>query len=309
MHARACRLAGALLAAVVLATPAGAGDVICASYAPVARQVGAVPTALPELSGLAASRRHPGIYWAHNDSGNAFVLYAIRETGVPVASFPLDGPRPSDPEDIAVGPCAAGSPRTCVWLGDIGDNRERRRQVQLYRIAEPEQLVAARLRAESLPFRYPDGPHDAETLMIDPRSAVPYVVTKTLGALGDVYRVDGLGAGRVGSAVRIRHLDTAAGFGRWATGGDAHPGGQAILLRTYGDVFEFRRPGATSLEQVLATPPARVTDAVQLQGEAVTYLADGRGYLLGGEGVGSGLFRVDCAGTPAGPLGFGRDIR
>ena len=29
---------------------------------------------LDEVSGLAASRAHPGIYWAQNDSGNAWKL-------------------------------------------------------------------------------------------------------------------------------------------------------------------------------------------------------------------------------------------
>ena len=35
---------------------------------------------LDELSGLAASHAHPGIYWANNDSGNGAALFAIRPT-------------------------------------------------------------------------------------------------------------------------------------------------------------------------------------------------------------------------------------
>ena len=36
-------------------------------------------------------------------------------------------------------------------------------------------------------------------------------------------------------------------------------------------------------------------EAPQPQGEAIAYTADGRDYLLGGEGVGSPLYLVSCA--------------
>ena len=50
-----------------------------------------MPKVLDELSGIAASRRHPGIWWAHNDSNNVGTLYAIDETGTVRATFPLRG--------------------------------------------------------------------------------------------------------------------------------------------------------------------------------------------------------------------------
>ena len=41
---------------------------------------------LAEVSGLAASRTHPGMYWAHNDGNNRPELVAIRPDGTRVAS-------------------------------------------------------------------------------------------------------------------------------------------------------------------------------------------------------------------------------
>ena len=44
---------------------------------------------LDELSGMAASRRHPGLYYAHNDSGDGARIYVLDETAALVeAEFP-----------------------------------------------------------------------------------------------------------------------------------------------------------------------------------------------------------------------------
>ena len=136
-----------------------------------ARQTGTVPPELGELSGLAASARHPGIFWAHNDSDNAFRLYAVEESGKIRATFTLTGATARDVEDIAVGPC---EPRAeappCVYLADIGDNFQQRGEVRLFRLPEPEPLADASLPVEALAFTYPDGPHNAESLLIDART-------------------------------------------------------------------------------------------------------------------------------------------
>jgi hypothetical protein len=46
---------------------------------------------LDEVSGLAASRSHPGLYWAHNDGGNGTKLVAIRADGSRVATLEAYG--------------------------------------------------------------------------------------------------------------------------------------------------------------------------------------------------------------------------
>ena len=37
--------------------------------------------AIPEASGIVKSRRYPGIFWVHNDSGKPPALFAIRRDG------------------------------------------------------------------------------------------------------------------------------------------------------------------------------------------------------------------------------------
>jgi len=74
---------------------------------------------LKEISGLAASRRHPGILWAHNDGPDGR-LFAIRTNGTTAAVFALAA-SVTDLEDIAIGPGPApGTPH--LYVGDIGDN-------------------------------------------------------------------------------------------------------------------------------------------------------------------------------------------
>ena len=74
---------------------------------------------LPEGSGLAASRRTPGRFWSHNDSGDA-VLFALDGNGRVTGRLALPGAKVDDWEAVAVGSCPSGS---CIYLG-----RHRRQQ-------------------------------------------------------------------------------------------------------------------------------------------------------------------------------------
>ena len=74
---------------------------------------------LPEASGLAVSRRTPGILWSHVDSG-APVLFALDIRGSVKGRVRVEGVKTNDWEDVAVGSCGSAS---CVYIADIGDNQ------------------------------------------------------------------------------------------------------------------------------------------------------------------------------------------
>src|SRR5687767_2251902 len=88
-------------------------DNVCTS----AGRLSSLP-ALPEASGVALSRRSPGLLWSHNDSGEPMV-FAVDTAGVAKGRVRVAGARVTDWEDISVGPCAQGS---CLYIADIGDN-------------------------------------------------------------------------------------------------------------------------------------------------------------------------------------------
>jgi len=266
----------------------------CADYVRPPVRVGATPAALRELSGLVASKRNPGIFWGHNDSENAFEVIALRASGEVVSVHRIAGASALDIEDVARGPCHGRPLRTCLYLGDIGDNFEMRRQVQLFEIDEPTALETGPVTTRRLAFRYEDGAHNAEALLADPRTGTLWVVTKRLDDLGRLYRLENLDADGVGRAVFVRRLRAPSGFGALTTGGDSHPDAARVLLRTYTGVWEFRgRPGE-DVGAILAAEPVEVPGPRQPQSEAIAYEANGSSYVVGSEQVGAPIYRVLC---------------
>lgn len=275
------------------------GMASCARYG-APEPVGRVPLELAELSGLAASMRHPGLLWAHNDSGNAFQLFALTPEGKVQATYALSGVSPEalrqmDLEDIALGPCAPGGEARCLYLADTGDNFRRRKQVSLYRLPEPDGPSSEPLPVEVLPFTYPDGAHDAEALIVEPRSGRLAVITKTGKSLGEVFVLEGLAPGTVGRARKLGELRAPDGADHATTAAALHPSGERLLLRTYTRLWELRHPRATSLEELLARGVmVEVRGPSQAQSEALTFLPGGSSWLVGSEFAGQRLYQVHC---------------
>ena len=128
---------------------------------------------LPEASGLALSRRSPGLLWSMNDSGDT-TLYALSTTGELRGRVRVTGATIRDWEDVSVGSCPGGS---CVYVADIGDDGAKRMQVTIYRVPEPRPNDSATAPAEAFVFNYPDKAHDAEASFVLPDQTL-FVITK-----------------------------------------------------------------------------------------------------------------------------------
>src|SRR5262245_28962711 len=127
------------------------------------------PKAIPEASGIVKSRRHPGIFWVHNDSGNPSILFAIRRDGTIVRKVPLAVVN-VDWEDIAA------DDQGHLYVGDIGNNGGSLAVRMIYRIDEPDpsKPVVHSLPASAATFYKlaRSDRFDAEGLFIDRNSAV-----------------------------------------------------------------------------------------------------------------------------------------
>lgn len=283
------RTAGWLTAAVVgCGDSTTAGDCVeCATPA----VIGALSDPqVRETSGIVASAAHAGAWYVHNDAGDAARLFAVADDGALRATLTLDVPH-VDWEDIARGPCGAGE---CLYIGDIGDNELAREAYVVYRVAEPIQLVDSVLPAERLFFSYPDGPHDAEALLVDPHSGVITVVTKVEDGDSPVYEFP-LPL-RPGERVVLEPAGSVRppmGSAR-ITGGDVHPDGTGVLLRTRSGVFYYPKRTEQSVASALAGDGCPGPKLDEEQGEAIGWTLDGEAYVSVGEGVGAALHRVAC---------------
>src|SRR5689334_12151233 len=128
---------------------------------------------VPEASGVAFSQRTPGVAWVHNDSKKP-VVHALSEKGAVLGAARVTGAEIVDWEDIAVAPCPKGS---CLYIGDIGDNRASRPSITVYRTPEPAPNEQATDPVEAMHAKYPDRPRDAEALIVLPKGDM-FVVTK-----------------------------------------------------------------------------------------------------------------------------------
>jgi hypothetical protein len=247
--------------------------------------------AVTEASGLAASRKHPNVLWVHNDSGDSARIFALDHAGVRLATFQLAGADAVDWEDLAIGPGPTKG-ETYLHIGDIGDNSKNRKFVQVYRVAEPNelQLNGELTNVDKLQLTYPDGAHDAETLLVDPRQGDLYVVAKASSGTSPVFRVAApwhAGEQRTLTQVAVLQFGTvplAPSLLRMATAGDITAQGDAIALRTYDAAFWWPIAPQQSVADALAGPPCPLPLPGQLQGETLGWSVDGQGYWTLAEG-------------------------
>lgn len=249
---------------------------------------------LPEASGVAASRRTPGVFWAHNDSGEP-VIVALDSEGAVKGRVRVSGASVHDWEDIAVGPCPQGG---CVYIADIGDNSGSRKRITLYRVPEPAPDDAKTSPVESFHAAYPDGARDAESLFVTRESDV-FLITKGDPGPIAVYRFPRpLASGTTLQLLQIG--EPVAGpktrAGDRPTGADVSPDGQWVAVRTT-DWVAFHRTTDLVAGRWREAFRTDLSDLGEPRGEGVTYAGDD--LILVGEGGspfgGQGTFaRLSC---------------
>lgn len=278
----------------VAAGGAGGSVTVGAAYGPSTVLATITDPALPESSGLVASRRYPGLYWTHNDSGDEPFVYCLDAQGHSCGAWRVAGAEAFDWEDIAAGPGPDGTGQF-LYLGDIGDNLAQRSDIIVYRIPEPQANAgpaptkaapATTPPAEKLRLRYPDGPHNAEALAVHPTSGDLYVITKDSQSAG-VYKapapVDPSKATTLARVGAVR-LGTGNRGLEVVTGADISPDGRRVALATYAQGYELELPaGARAFDDIWAERPVPVMLGPRLQGESIAYRLDGRALLTTSE--------------------------
>lgn len=199
---------------------------------------------IKESSGLAHSLKVPQRYWTHNDSGGKAVLYAMdakgNHLGGPVR---LVGAENQDWEAICV------DTKGRMWIGDVGNNRNKRKDLTIYQVEEPGAEIPEALNVlRTIRFRYPDQKaYPPEKLNFDCEAVFVfqdqlYLLTKHRSDTDSkLYRIEDLNS---------ESVQVATWIGRYSEIGQVtdvalHADGKRLAVLTFSGIWIFERPEGT----------------------------------------------------------------
>lgn len=260
----------------------------------VVRQTRIQDAQINESSGLAASQRFAKNVWTHNDSGDTARVFLLDENGATRQVVSLPNAQAIDWEDMAV---AGDKNNAQVYLGDIGDNERKRQNIQIYRFAESQVRTSStrndvnktqKVVAQKMTLRYPDGAHDAETLIATRRGEI-VIVAKEIGVCRIYKTAKPFRNNTTQTLVLVGRFQFAGDnyFARLPTGGDLNAREDRVIVRTYADAFEWKLSRTNCVidwRKVWKTSPRRFALPPTRQGEAICYNADGTQWIVSSEG-------------------------
>ena len=234
--------------------------------------------AIREASGIVQSRRHPDIFWVHNDSGNPPLLFAVRLDGSLVRKYKVQVPN-IDWEDIAA------DDRGHLYLGEIGNNEHLLPLRAVYQFDEPD---PARSEGTAIAvvtasyYRFPTGGRfDAEGLFVDHGRAI--VVAKTVGGReAELFAIPFNPPAPLLRPATPRSLGRLTGFTEPATGASLSPDGHLLAVCSARETRVYRRAQGDRWS------PGGVVRYRASDIEAVCW--DGADLILAGES--GGLYRI-----------------
>lgn len=231
---------------------------------------------LKESSGLASSIKHPGVLWSMNDSGGDAELFAMSESGVHLARFPIATTNPIDWESLDTFELNGQS---YIAIGDIGDNFGWRGEVSILVVLEPNALSDTLLEpAWKITYTYPDGPRDSEAMSVDVTGERILILSKRdypqrlysvpLSAHDSVVAVQLAELTHLPQPVQLDFDEDpdSAQYRYMPTGMDYDPINRRLLLTTYKDAYIY------NLEDV-RSPPLWVPMPSIGQREAITWVS------------------------------------
>ncbi len=249
-----------------------------------------------EASGLASSRSRPGVYYTHDDGGEPELHAFDLEAGW-IETHPVSGVDLVDWEDIAAGPCPDGG--HCLFLGDIGDNDASRTWISVYVVAEPPPGgivdVLDQWRAQ-----WPDGPRDAETLLVHPGTGRVSLVSKDstgVSAIGRLPEDPGAGIATLEVVATVALLGDDEGD-RLVTGGAWDAEGERLVLRARERLLEWETDPCDPHGHWVHSPQSWSTPALP-RAEGVDFGSDG-GLVLVAEGAPTDVGTLACPDLEAG---------
>ncbi len=247
---------------------------------------------IKESSGVACSRLNRGVFWTHNDSGDGPWVYAFNEKGQDLAQVTLTGVAFRDCEDM----CSFTLKKVhYLLLADVGDNALRRKDYTLYLVREPK-LDTTKRRAKLdvkpevvIRYMYPDGPHNCESVAVDPVRKVILTVNKD-GQEKHVYEIPlpDRSPRALITPKRIGTLKTKLP----TLAMDISPDGQRAIILHGGQALIFTRGADEAWAKAFTRKPRTIKVPRRKQGESICYGPDGRTLFLTSEKLPTPLLKI-----------------
>ena len=133
---------------------------------------------------------------------------------------------------------------------DIGDNDQVNSQYSIYRFAEPGATTKEVSGYDKINFKYPDGAHDADAILVDNNTKDIYIITKT-GVYSRIYK---LSYPQNTASINTAILCGSLSF-NGVTSAALSPDGKEILVKTYEKIYYWKKGKEQTIEQTLAETP------------------------------------------------------
>lgn len=201
--------------------------------------------AVNEASGLVKSRIWEDVFWTHNDSGDEARIFPIKKDGTVLKpEWMRDYKGIQIPDAVNVDwECIATDDKGHLYIGDIGNNSNTRRDLMIYVIEEPypTQTVVTNTKYR-ISYYYPDQKEipakklnfDAEAMFW--KDGKIYVLTKhRADTYTSLYRSDAVNSSEKRPAKFIARFNVRG----QVSGADISPGGRKLAVLTYTSVWLF----------------------------------------------------------------------
>ncbi len=230
-----------------------------------------LPGFADEVSGIADSKTNSAALWVEEDGGNGAYIHLINHNGSFSKKLLILTARNRDWEDLALAPGPNGMPH--LYLADIGDNSEQYGSYAIYRFPEPAAGTDTVFSHEKIIFKYEDGAHDAEAMLVDPLTKDIYLITKK-GTASKVYKLAYPQSTTITESAKW--VATLSFTGTVSAALSAN--GTEVLVKNYGKIFYWKRAATEPLEKTLQKAPLELGYQQEPQGEAICFKNDGSGF-------------------------------
>jgi hypothetical protein len=225
----------------------------------------AITIAIDEASGITYSTTQPGKFWIQEDSGNPPQLYLINNNGELEYKTYVKNATNRDWEDIAI----AGNQ---LFIADIGDNNLIYPDYTVYTFTEPASVTDTITTAKAIRFKYPDGAHDAEALLVDPTSKDIFIITKRDNP-SKIYKL----AYPYDQPMNITNAVGTVDYSG-VTAAALAPDGKEVIIKTYTNLYYYKRKSNEPLSETINQAYLKIPYTFEPQGEALSFAWDNGGF-------------------------------